>query len=246
MTPIKTAIIGGSSLTTLEQLENPKIITVDTEYGASPANIVTGEFNGSQVAFLARHGADYETPPHLINYKANIKALKDLGVEKILAVNTVGGIHPDMPAGAIVIPDQLIDYTWGRESTYSAQGNVIFIEFEQPFTETLRQGLLNAGTEAEIAVTDFGVYGCTQGPRLETAAEINRLERDGCDLVGMTASPEAALARELEIDYASICLVVNPAAGRADRPISMDEVAKVAAVGMVKVVQLLEQIVSKL
>ena len=246
MSSTKIAIIGGSSLTSLEQLKNCTAIRQTTEYGEPSSDIQLGGFGGKQVAFLARHGSDYQMPPHLINYQANIQALKQIGVEQILAVNTVGGIHPEMPAGSIVIPDQLIDYSWGRESTYSSSGNVIFIEFEKPFDVELRQNLITAAAQIQLNCIDYGVYGCTQGPRLETAAEINRLERDGCDLVGMTAMPEAALARELGIAYASICLVVNPAAGRSDRPISMDEVAKVASVGMVKVIQLLEQTVGSL
>ncbi|MBL4585027.1 MAG: S-methyl-5'-thioinosine phosphorylase [Pseudomonadales bacterium] len=240
MQDVKLAIIGGSSLTSLEQLGQVESHTISTSYGKPSSDIQIGEFGGEPVAFLARHGSDYQTPPHLINYQANIAALKKMGVEKILAVNTVGGIHPSMPAGSIVIPDQLIDYTWGRASTYSDQGNVIFIEFEKPFDQTLRQHLQKAAQQLQLSPHNGAVYGCTQGPRLETAAEINRLERDGCDLVGMTAMPEAALARELGMAYASVCLVVNPAAGRSDRPICMSEVEKVASVGMLQVVQLLE------
>jgi len=240
----KIAIIGGSSLNDLEQLSSSSPVSSETKYGQASSGIRSGQFAGKQVVFVARHGADYQTPPHLINYRANIQRLKELGVEKILAVNTVGGINSKMPAGCIVIPDQLIDYSWGRHSTYSEQGNVIFIEFEKPFDSQLRTTLLDSAVQADLDCIDFGVYGCTQGPRLETAAEINRLERDGCDLVGMTAMPEAALARELGIAYASICLVVNPAAGRSEQPISMAQVEKIASVGMVKVVQLLEHAVS--
>lgn len=243
MNSAKIAIIGGSSLTRLEQLKDSTAVRLNTDYGTPSADIQMGLFAGEQVAFLARHGADYQIPPHRINYRANIQALKKVGVEQIFAVNTVGGIHPDMPTGSLVIPDQIIDYSWGRESTYSDSGNVIFIEFEKPFDSVLRQKLMSAAAQSKITCVDYGVYGCTQGPRLETAAEINRLERDGCDLVGMTAMPEAALARELGVSYASVCLVVNPAAGRSERSISMDEVEKVASAGMVKVIELLEQTV---
>ena len=242
----KTAIIGGSSFVNLESLGSIQQISVDTEYGMPSSDIEIGQFSGQSVAFLARHGLASQIPPHLINYRANIQALKSLGIEQILAINTVGGIHPDMPAGSIVIPDQLVDYSWGRESSYSTQDKVIFIEFGDPFDPTLREKILTAAADLEQVVVDYGVYGCTQGPRLETAAEINRLERDGCDLVGMTAMPEAALARELGIAYASICLVVNPAAGRSDQPISMGEVEKVASIGMTKVTRLLAQTVGSL
>ncbi|MBV1914805.1 MAG: S-methyl-5'-thioinosine phosphorylase [Pseudomonadales bacterium] len=237
----KTAIIGGSSFVSLASLTNIQNVSLDTEYGVPSSDIKIGEFSGQSVAFLARHGSASQIPPHLINYRANIRALKNLGVEQILAVNTVGGIHTDMPAGSIVIPDQLIDYSWGRESSYSTVEQVIFIEFENPFDPALRQKIITAAVQLGQPVVDFGVYGCTQGPRLETAAEINRLERDGCDMVGMTAMPEAALARELGIAYASICLVVNPAAGRSDQPICMDAVEKIASVGMTKVTKLLAQ-----
>lgn len=230
----------------LESLDSIQQMSVDTEYGIPSSDIEIGQFGGQLVAFLARHGLDSQIPPHLINYRANIQALKSLGVEQILAINTVGGIHPDMPAGTIVIPNQLVDYSWGRESSYSTPDKVIFIEFGDPFDPALRGKILTAAADLEQVVIDYGVYGCTQGPRLETAAEINRLERDGCDLVGMTAMPEAALARELGVAYASICLVVNPAAGRSDQPISMDEVEKVASSGMTKVTRLLAQAVGSL
>ena len=163
---------------------------------------------------LARHGEGVHMAPHAINYRANVHALQQAGASAVVALHTVGGIDPALPAGTLLVPDQVIDYTWGREGTYADARAVRHIEFAEPFDGALRRQLLDAAVRLGVPLHDGGTYGCTQGPRLETAAEINRLERDGCAVVGMTAMPEAALARELGLPYASLCVVVNPAAGR--------------------------------
>jgi len=168
--------------------------------------------------FLARHGAPHTLAPHAVNYRANVWALREAGVREIIAINAVGGIGDAYPPGRLVIPDQLIDYTWGREHSYcGGAGRALqHVDFTTPYSASLRRRLLQAAPHVGLEVADGGVYGVTQGPRLETAAEIGRMARDGCDIVGMTGMPEAALARELELDYACCAVVVNRAAGRGE------------------------------
>ncbi|MCL4138739.1 UNVERIFIED_CONTAM: hypothetical protein GTU68_058797, partial [Idotea baltica] len=185
-----------------------------------------------EVIFLPRHGEDHQVPPHKVNYRANIAALKEQKVSAIYAVNVVGGINMEMCPGDLVIPDQVIDYTWGREHTYSD-------DFTDPYDQTLRNNLLQQAIKLGLHVHAGGVYGATQGPRLETAAEIARMQRDGCDIVGMTGMPEAALARELDIPYSCLALVVNMAAGLGDKEITMAEIHKIIDNRMVQVRQLL-------
>ncbi len=237
------AIIGGSGLTALKGLTLQDSIAVETPYGMPSANIEKGELNGSPVFFLARHGKNHSLTPHTVNYRANIWALQSLGVTRILGVNAVGGINDSMGPEVIVIPDQIVDYTWGRQASFSEEGNVIHADFTYPYTEELRQQLLEAAYKVSVSVCDGGVYGATQGPRLETAAEINRLEKDGCDIVGMTAMPEAILARELDMQYANISLVVNMAAGRSVGLITMDDIRRVLDAGMGQVRVLLDAVV---
>ena len=237
------AIIGGTGLT---QLEGPQITAAhnaETPLGNPSGPIEAGEWNGSQVLFLARHGHPHALPPHKINYRANLLALQQLGATKIIAVNAVGGIHPQMGSGKISVPHQVIDYTWGREGTYfdGEFRPLDHIDLTHPYDETLRQQLIAAAGRISQPLHEFGVYGATQGPRLETIEEINRMENDGCDLVGMTGMPEAALARELGIPYASLCLVVNPAAGKSDGEITMDEIRAVLRDGMQKVRDILAE-----
>jgi purine nucleoside phosphorylase len=176
------------------------------------------------VLSLARHGDGHSIPPHKINYRANVLALKKLGVDAIIALNTVGVVSSVRESGEVAVPDQLLDYTWGREHTIydGRRGSVVHIDFTEPFSGDLRSDLLVAARRAGVDCYDGGVYATTQGPRLETAAEVDRLERDGADYVGMTAMPEAAIARELEIAYACLAMVVNRAAGRGDVPIHDD------------------------
>lgn len=233
----KIAVIGGTGLTELDGPEISQALDVTTDLGQPSSPLSVGRWRKKEVVFLARHGHPHKVPPHKINYRANLLALETQGVTHIIAVNAVGGIHPDMGSGKIVIPHQVVDYTWGRESTFfdGEYRPLEHIDLTHPYDETLRQALVRASSECLVDALDFGVYAATQGPRLETIAEINRLEKDGCDLVGMTGMPEAALARELGIPYASICLVVNPAAGKSDDLITMDEIRAVIDSGMSEV-----------
>jgi 5'-methylthioinosine phosphorylase len=231
------AIIGGTGLTQFEGLSIRQSLAVDTPYGTPSAEVQIGECAGKDVLFLARHGHPHRFPPHQVNYRANLWALKQAGAEAILAVNAVGGIHTAMGTGHLCVPHQLIDYTSGREHTYFADDleQVTHIDFSYPYSEPLRQQLIAALAAEGVAYSSHGVYACTQGPRLETVAEIARLERDGCDIVGMTGMPEAALARELELDYACLALVVNPAAGKSTALITMAEIEQALRDGMGKV-----------
>ncbi len=218
------AVIGGTGVDRLEGLEITAEHNPDTPFGEPSRAIQQGRLGETEVLFLQRHGSPRAIPPHLVNYRANLWALKSLGAGEIVAINAVGGIADGMRPGRLVIPDQLIDYTWGREHTFDdgASGSLMHIDITEPYDPGLRRALLDAAGSAEIPHFAEGVYGVTQGPRLETAAEIRRMARDGCDIVGMTAMPEAALARELDLAYASICMVVNPAAGICDEPITLD------------------------
>jgi 5'-methylthioinosine phosphorylase len=227
MSTIDLAVIGGSGLYNFPGLENATRQAVDTPYGAASGEVVVGDFAGKRVAFLARHGEGHTLPPHRVNYRANLWALRSLGARRVIGVNAVGGIRGDMGPRVIVVPDQLIDYTHGRYTSYcDVEGaEVKHIDFSEPYTESLRQQLLAAARAADVAVIGSGCYGATQGPRLETRAEIARMKRDGCDLVGMTGMPEAVLARELGLEYACLALVANFAAGCGDEAeISIEEI----------------------
>lgn len=239
------AIVGGTGLTELDGLSIRESRTVETRYGPPSAALEFGRFGEQEVVFLARHGKGHRLPPHQINYRANITALKSVGVTGIIAVNAVGGINPAMGAEALVVPHQIVDYTWGREFTFAEEGNVLHVDFSFPYTESLREGLLAAGRKTGLTVHDGGVYGATQGPRLETAAEVDRLERDGCDIVGMTGMPEASLAREADLNYACLSLVVNMAAGRSDGIITMEEIDRCLKTGMQNVRTLLAAFLSR-
>ncbi|CDF85114.1 S-methyl-5'-thioinosine phosphorylase [Pseudomonas knackmussii B13] len=231
------AIIGGTGLTQLEGLTLKDSLSLDTPYGAPSAPIQRGEFAGREVLFLARHGHPHRFPPHQVNYRANLWALKQAGAEAVLAVNAVGGIHAAMGSGHLCVPHQIVDYTWGREHTYFAGDidHVTHIDFSHPYDEVLRQKLVAALQALGHPHSSHGVYAATQGPRLETVAEIAKLERDGCDIVGMTGMPEAALARELELPYACLSLVVNPAAGKSSGIITMAEIEQALHDGIGKV-----------
>jgi 5'-methylthioinosine phosphorylase len=217
------AVIGGTGVDRPEGPSYRGQHRLETPYGAPSAPVQEGEWAGCTVFFLQRHGEKRAIPPHRINYRANLWALRELGVREVIAINAVGGISPDMAPGRLVIPDQIIDYTWGREHTVDEGGEdpLMHIDFTEPYDRTLRLSLIEQAEAAGIAHAPRAVYGATQGPRLETAAEIRRMARDGCDVVGMTGMPEAALARELGLAYAAICLVVNPAAGIGDQPLSL-------------------------
>ncbi len=212
------AIIGGSGLTQLASLEVTFRKAARTPYGEPSGALTFGKLRGRDVAFLARHGYGHTIPPHEVNYRANIWALREEGAAEIVSVASVGGIRADLGPGTLVIPHQIIDYTWGRRSTFFEGDDVpvSHVDFTRPYSEPLRQKLLAAARACGEPLLDGAVYAATQGPRLETAAEIDRLERDGADVVGMTGMPEAALARELELPYAAIAVVVNHAAGRGE------------------------------
>ena len=209
------AIIGGTGLYKFSGLENVERRTLATPFGAPSDDIVLGTLAGKRVAFLARHGENHTLAPHRVNYRANVWALQHLGARRVIGVNAVGGIRDDMGPRVIAIPDQIIDYTHGRYDSFcDVEGaKVEHVDFTEPYSVALRGELLAAARGAGIAIIDGGCYGATQGPRLETRAEIARMRRDGCDLVGMTGMPEAALARELNLDYACLALVANWAAG---------------------------------
>ena len=220
------AIIGGTGLTSLQNLEIVRREVMHTPYGEPSGALTHGILGGVEVVFLARHGDAHTIAPHRVNYRANLWALKEAGARRIIAVCAVGGISKDMPPRALAIPDQIIDYTWSRAQTFfdAGLGQVTHIDFTHPYCEDLRGVLIAAAAAAGIEVIPHGTYGVTQGPRLETAAEINRMERDGCDMVGMTGMPEAALARELELCYAHCAVSANWAAGRSKGIIEMHEI----------------------
>ncbi len=234
------AIIGGTGLTQLSDLTVIKREQLDTPYGSPSAEFVTGELNGNPVIFLARHGNPHHLAPHKINYRANIWGLKQLGVAQIIAVAAVGGITGNMAPAHIAIPDQIIDYSYGRLHTFFEDETVTHIDFTYPYSQKLRSRLISAAASANLQISPTGTYGCTQGPRLETAAEIQRMERDGCDLVGMTGMPEAALAKELGMDYAAISVVANWAAGKTEGEITMEEIERHLHKGMANTAELLK------
>ena len=240
------AILGGSGLAQLPGLEGVRRETMRTPYGDPSGPLVRGKIGGREVVFLARHGEGHTLPPHQINYRANIQALKDAGVKDIISIATVGGIRREFGPGALVVPDQIIDYTWGRVATlFEGPGaKVTHIDFTEPYSAALRKSILAAAKACGEAIADGGCYGATQGPRLETAAEIARMERDGADLVGMTAMPEAALAREAGLAYAAIAVVANHAAGKGDsaHAISLTAIEAVVQQAMQRVRRILEQL----
>lgn len=237
---MKYGIIGGSGLTRLRDLEIYHREVVKTPFGEASAPLIHGKFGDVDLVFLPRHGNGHRLPPDRINYRANIWALKHLGIEEVIGIATVGGITA--APNSLVIPDQLIDYTWGREQTFydGVDGNVSHIDFTDPYCESLREKLIVAARESGASPVKEGVYGVTQGPRLETTAEIRRMKQDGCDLVGMTAMPEASLAREAGLCYATCALVVNWAAGIGDEgPISQELINRYLDQGMESVRRLI-------
>lgn len=231
------AFIGGTGLTRMAGLDISRRDMLQTQWGEPSAPVVSGTLAGAPVMFLARHGDPHVLLPHQVNYRANLSALKQAGATAIVAVNAVGGISTDAVSGAIVVPDQIIDYTHGRDTTFFDQrvAPVTHVDFSWPFDAALRDRLIAALQQVSAPLVPHGCYAATQGPRLETAAEIVRLERDGGTIVGMTGMPEAVLARELGIPYAMLSLVVNPAAGKVDREITMAEIEAVIHDGMAKV-----------
>jgi len=241
------AIIGGTGLTQLDNLNITKRLIVRTPYGEPSQPLIFGEIAGREVIFLARHGNGHTIPPHAVNYRANISALHLQGVTEIAAVATVGGIHVDLAPGVIAMPHQIIDFTSGRKSSFydGVDLPVKHIDFTEPYCPNMRAKWEQAAISIGEPLINHGIYAATQGPRLETAAEINRLERDGATMVGMTGMPEAALARELGISYAAICPVANHAAGRGDslHGIQYEEVITQLNQTMVRVRNLIAQLV---
>ena len=242
------AIIGGSGLNQLSELKITDEIIIDTPWSKSPTPIITGELNKTNIVFLPRHGNSHTIPPHKINYRANIWALNKIGVDKIISINAVGGITKLMNPNNIIVPDQIIDYTYGREHTFYEEKleNVKHIDFTVPYSEALRNQLIETAQIIKLKIHKKGVYGVTQGPRLETTAEISKLERDGCDIVGMTGMPEAALAKELGIDYACCGLVVNWAAGKDSTTITMDIIEKNLNDGLKDIKRLISEVVKNI
>lgn len=251
---VNIAVIGGSGLDKLSIDVEREPLASETPYGHASAGAFLTQADHCAFAFLPRHGDQHQFPPHKVNYRANICLLKSLGVKKIIAINVVGGISQQMKPLTLVVPDQVIDYTYGREHTFfdgqvSAEllniaGSVQHIDFSFPYSPQLRsqvEAYLNTHSTEFIA---GGVYGCTQGPRLETAAEVRRLAKDGCDIVGMTSMPEAALARELSMEYVSICLVVNWAAGIASEELKFEAIMENCEQGMALIQNLLPKLLN--
>lgn len=237
-------IIGGTGFSELPGVEVKDQVWPETPFGEASGPVVYANYQGVDLCFLARHGNPHRIPPHLINYRANLFALKQAGVDRIIAINAVGGIHSSMGPGRIAVPDQIIDYTYGRNhSIYDGIHceTVDHIDFTHPYSESLRNKILSCSQSLSESILSQATYGATQGPRLESAAEIQRCKNDGCDMVGMTGMPEASLARELEVDYACIALSANWAAGLSDGPITMDDIRTAISEGSNKVIELVFQ-----
>ena len=236
---VTLALVGGTGLTELQ--ESDELLTVDTPYGAPSAPIRVVSTTPLRLLFLPRHGNPHRFPPHRVNYRANLWALREAGADHVLAVYAVGGLHEPYAPAALAAPDQLIDYSWGREHTYSDSEDVplVHVDFTRPYQGPLRRALVAAAAAAAITVVDGGCIGVFQGPRLESAAEIERARRDGCDMAGMTALPEAGLARELGLDYAGLAVVSNWAAGVGKGLLSEEDIAETLRGPMARVRQLL-------
>lgn len=238
------AVIGGTQVTQLPNLEGVRQEKVSTPFGDPSGPVSIGTCGGREIAFLPRHGNPHALAPHRINYRANLWALKEVGVTQILSIATSGGIREAFGPAVLVVPDQIIDYTYGREHTYfdGTDGEPVkHIDFTEPYSPTVRRRILEAAKAAGEEVFDGGCYGCFNGPRLETASEIRKLALDGCDLVGQTGMPEATLAAELGLEYAAICPIVNHAAGIGDskHQISREELTATRAAAMQRVVKIL-------
>ena len=233
------AVIGGSGLSKLSLLEEVRHLEVRTPYGAPSGPLAVGKIRGRPVVFLARHGGEHTIAPHEINYCANLWALKEQRPGAVVSIATVGAIREDLQPGTLLLPDQILDYTWGRRSTYfQGEGTTVtHVDFTEPYCASTRARISSAAAACGEPVVEGGVYAATQGPRLESAAEIDRLEKDGADVVGMTGMPEAALARELGLQYAAIAVVVNHAAGRGEsrRGVSLERMESVLAAAMQRV-----------
>jgi 5'-methylthioadenosine phosphorylase len=242
------AIIGGSGLTQLSSMADTRRKVVRTPYGEPSGPLTYGRIRGREAVFLARHGYGHTIAPHEVNYRANLWALKEEGVDGVVSVASVGGIRKDLAPGSLLVPDQIIDYTWGRPSTFyeGAASPVTHVDFTEPYSGPLRARILAAARACGEQVLERGTYAATQGPRLESKAEIDRLERDGADAVGMTGMPEAALARELGLEYAAIAVCANFAAGRGEsaHAVALERIEAVLAAAMGRVRRIIEQLVA--
>ena len=240
------AIIGGSGLYSLDELRQQTPLAIQTPWGTPSDTLTRGFWGGREVLFIARHARDHRVPPHRINYRANIWALREAGARQIVAVAAVGGIAPECSPGMLVVPDQLIDYTSGREATFfdGTDSKVVHVDFTEPYDASLRKALAGGCRRLGVPFVEGGVYGCTNGPRLETAAEIARMARDGCTLVGMTGMPEAVLARELGLPYACLAVVANAAAGLASssQSVSIEAIMATLARSITDVRRLLAEV----
>ena len=239
---IKVAIIGGTGFERL--FKNTKQLRLGTQYGI-PAPLYVGKVNRRDVVFLPRHSLTHSIPPHRINYKANIYALYEMGVERILATNAVGAINLNFKPGDIVVPHDFVDFTRLRSTTFFDEAPVTHIDVSQPYCPEIRKLLVKAAKKLGFSVWDRSVFVCTEGPRYETPAEIEVFRHLGCDVVGMTGIPEAVLARELEMCYASICYVSNMAAGVHDRLRAL-EISKVSRDAVPKIEQVLIETIKAL
>jgi 5'-deoxy-5'-methylthioadenosine phosphorylase len=243
------AIIGGTGMSQLINLEISHKQVVRTPYGEPSGPLTFGSIAGHDIIFLARHGYGHTIAPHEVNYRANLWALYTQKVSRVVSVASVGGIRADLIPGILALPEQIIDYTHGRKFTFfEGMGKpVTHIDFTEPYSQMMRERCLKAAKKAKVKLISGGVYAATQGPRLESAAEINRLEKDGADMVGMTGMPEAALARELGLHYAAIAVVANYAAGRgnSEHRISLEEAHAVIEKTMSGVHEILENLVKQ-
>lgn len=242
----RLAVIGGSGFYQLGLGPQTAVHRVATPYGG--VEVSEEPTSAGRVLFLPRHGSGHTIAPHRINYRANVWALHSLAAPAVIAINAVGGITPGMIAGRFVVPDQLIDYSWGREHTFFDGSHDLnhHVDFTHPFDAALSQLLARSATACNVEFRHGGVYGCTQGPRLETAAEIRRMQRDGCDIVGMTGMPEAGLAREMGLRYAMLALVVNRAAGVGDGVVTIEAMREVLLQGGDTIRRILSQFLAEL
>lgn len=233
-------LIAGTGFYDLPALKDGESRELDTLYGK--AQIRSGEWNGARLIFLTRHGVGHSIPPHLINYRANIKAMKDLGVEQIIAINVVGGINPKLSPGDLCLIDDFIDFTSGRQHTFSdgSKPGVQHVDLTRPYDAKIQSALRQSAKESGILLHENGVYAGFNGPRFETPSEIRLAALAGATVVGMTGCPEVSLAREIGIAYASIALVVNPAAGLSEAEITMDEINKALDLGKSKALTVIE------
>ncbi len=241
----RLGVIGGTGLDELLAARVIREQKLDTPYGEPSDVYVVAEFAGQELVFLPRHGAGHRIPPHRVNYRANLWGFRQLETDAVLAFAAVGAISRDLRPAQLVIPHQIIDYTWGRAHSFEEGGDapVRHVDFSEPYCPALRRRLLAAAARVGVSYVGEGVYGATQGPRLETAAEIDRMERDGCTVVGMTGMPEASLARELGLCYATLAVVANPAAGRGPGPIHMNAFEAQLEAGMQTALSVLESLV---